>query len=234
MEALNRFGSGILDMLFPRKCPFCQKLLEKEEYLICTSCQKELPWLEGEEANRKVDFVHACWSPLRYQGRVPEGVKRFKFGRVRACTEPFGLLMAQCAEDHCKVKIDVITWAPLSSKRLKERGFDQAERLALEVGKRLGLPVVRCLDKVRNTRTQSGLSNEAQRRANALGAYALRHNVRLEGMKVLLIDDVVTSGATLSECARLMGMEGADVYCLTLAQAHGDRGGGKVVSEGGK
>ena len=208
-----------MGLIFPEKCPFCQKLMRRSEELICSDCQRQLPWLEGKNAERKVDFASACWSPLAYRGPVPQGVHRYKFGRVRACARPFGQLMAQCAQDHMKRPVDCITWAPLSPQRLKKRGFDQAELLARQVGEQLDLPVRPMLNKVRHNGQQSRLDGEAARRANALGAYVLRSDAQVEGLRILLVDDVVTSGATLSECARLLCQNGGEVCCLTLAQA---------------
>ena len=219
----TELGERLLDLIFPRKCPFCRAILDREEELLCRSCQRELPWLEGKLAERKVDFTCGCWSPLAYRGKVPEAVRRYKFRRVRACGRPFGIIMAQCAENHMKEKPDLITWAPLSKKRLKKRGFDQARLLAETVGEELKLPVRPLLKKKRHNGPQSRLDSEAARRANALGAYELLEDEDLSGQKILLVDDVVTSGATLSECARLLCQNGADVYCLTLAQARSDR-----------
>lgn len=84
----------------------------------------------------------------------------------------------------------------------------------------MGLPLLGMLDKVRDIPPQSQLQEDAQRRANVLGAYRLKKNARPEGMRLLLVDDVVTSGSTLSECARLLADGGAaSILCATLAQA---------------
>jgi len=113
-----------------------------------------------------------------------------------------------------------VTWAPLSRKRLRERGYDQAEILARGVGDQLSIPAVSLLEKVRHTQAQSDLKEESRRRANALNAYRLKPGAVVAGKSVLLVDDVVTSGATLSKCARVLLQAGAEsVHCLTLAQA---------------
>lgn len=108
----------------------------------------------------------------------------------------------------------------LSRQRRWRRGFDQGEKLARVVAAELGLPVRGMLRKVRHTQPQSGLEDPAARRANALGAYAPAPGVQGKGLRILLVDDVVTSGATLSECARvLLGAGAGEVLCATLAQA---------------
>ena len=198
----------VLDLVFPPKCPFCQKILEDPRAPVCPVCQPGLPWLEGKAAERRVDFADRCFSPLAYRDAVPGAVHRYKFSRVRALGKPFALLMAQCLEERLPQGAGLICWAPLSRKRLRERGFDQAELLAREVGRLLSIPAGPVLEKVRNT---------------ARGAYALLSGADLTGRRVVLVDDVVTSGSTLSECAALLRQGGAEgVYCLTLAQArHG-------------
>lgn len=216
-------GEKLLDLLFPPKCPFCQRILDDPRAPLCQLCQSRLPWLEGRAGQRRVDFTGGCFSPLAYRDLVPEAIHRYKFSRVRALGRPFAALMAQCLDDQRLEGVDLICWAPLSKKRLRERGFDQAELLAREVGRLLSIPAVPVLQKTRNTAPQSGLEDESARRANARGVYRLASGAALEGKQVVLVDDVVTSGSTLSECAALLRQGGArQVFCLTLAQARKD------------
>lgn len=213
----------LLDLVFPPKCPFCQTVLDDPRAPVCPRCRPELPWLEGGLERRRVDFSDGCFSPLAYRDAVPGAVHRYKFGRVRALGRPFGALMARCLAEGLPDGAEVICWAPLSRKRYRERGFDQAELLAREVGRRLSVPARPLLWKLRNTSPQSELEEAGARRANARGAYALMPGVDLTGRRVVLVDDVVTSGSTLSECAALLRRAGAEeVWCLTLAQARHD------------
>ena len=220
--------TGALGLLFPVKCPFCQTILEDPEAPLCPDCQTRLPWLLGREAERKVDFADGCFSALAYRDRVPEAVRRYKFARVRACGRPFGLLVAQCAQDHLPQRPDALTWAPLSDRRLRERGFDQAELMARAAGAAMGLPVIPTLKKLKHTKAQSDLTDPRKRRANVQGAYALLPGAEVAGRRLLLVDDVVTTGATLGECAKVLLMGGADrIWCATLAQARGTGEEGK-------
>lgn len=213
----------VLDLLFPPKCPYCQQILEDPRATVCLDCQPRLPWLEGKAGERRIDFADGCFSPLAYRDAVPGAVHRYKFSRVRALGKPLAALMAQCLSDRLPEGADLITWAPLSKKRLRERGFDQAELLAREVGRLLSIPAAPVLEKTRNTGPQSELEEESARRANARGAYALLPGTDLSGKRVVLVDDVVTSGSTLGECAALLRQGGAEeVWCLTLARARGD------------
>lgn len=219
-----RVREKVLDLLFPPKCPFCQKILDNPRAPVCPDCRPRLPWLEGKAGERSIDFADGCFSPLAYRDAVPGAVRRYKFSRVQALGKPLAALMARCLSDRLPQGADLICWAPLSARRLRKRGFDQAELLAREVGRRLSIPAEPALKKTRDTGPQSELEEESARRANARGVYALAPGIDLVGKRVVLVDDVVTSGSTLSECAALLRRAGAaQVYCLTLARARGDR-----------
>ena len=209
----------LLDLLYPPKCPFCGRVLERGEEGWCASCQEELPWVEPGEI-RAVDFCDACLSPLWYRDGVREGMHRYKFGGGRGHAQLFGLLMAQCLQDRWKEPVDFITWAPLHPKRRRERGYDQAGLLARRVGELTGLTVESTLEKVRATAVQSEISEEEARRANVEDAYRALPGLDLAGKRIVLIDDVVTTGATMSECAAALRQAGASsVVGLTFARA---------------
>ena len=115
---------------------------------------------------------------------------------------------------------DLVTWAPLHPKRKRNRGYDQAELLARRVGELTGLPVESTLEKTRVTAVQSQTREDEARRANVQGAYRLRPNLNLEGKRIVLVDDVATSGATLAECASALRQAGAgSIAGLTFARA---------------
>lgn len=208
----------LLDLLFPPKCPFCGTLLEKGA-LLCPDCQKSLPWLTPAAGEKKVELTEGCVSPLAYRGKVPDGVHGFKFDGHSARSKSFGALIAQCVRDR-DIAADLVTWPPLSPKRLKQRGYDQARLLAQAVGEELALPVVPTLRKPKDNPAQSGLEDEGARRANVLGAYVILNREAVQGRTILLVDDVVTTGSTLSECAKVLRLAGAKaVICATLARA---------------
>ena len=210
-----------LDLLFPPKCVFCGKLLGRGESGMCSDCQRELPWLIEEAAEQKGEFFSLCVSPLRYQDRVRDSIHRYKFSGRQGYARLYGTLVAQCISDHLAGQYDLITWVPLSRARKSERGYDQAFLLANAAALELGDVAVETLRKERHTQAQSGLEDESARRANVLGAYEIVDPELIEGKRVLLVDDVITTGATISECARILRTFGAaDVVCATLARAH--------------
>lgn len=207
----------LLDLLFPPKCPFCRRLLDGGDVL-CPNCQRDLPWTEGAQGEKTVEFLDTCVGPLRYEGDVRQSHHRYKFSGRRAYAGTYSLLMSQCAADRLDGTFDVVCWAPLSRKRLRRRGYDQSQLLALGVAERLGLTAEPLLDKIRDTPAQSGQTDAAARRANVLGAYRLKPGRQVAGKRILLVDDVVTTGATLSECARVLRTAGAARVCgLVLA-----------------
>lgn len=211
----------LLDLIFPPKCVFCKKLLHKGEDGICARCQEHLPWCVGPEAEQTMEFISLCASPLWYQDEVRESFHRYKFKGSRGYAKVYGRLMAQCVQDHLAGKYDLITWVPLSEQRRKARSYDQAMLLAEAAALELGDVAAETLTKVRDTSAQSGLGkDDSARRANVLGAYRPTDPELIAGRRVLLMDDVVTTGSTLSECARTLRTAGAaDVVCVTLARA---------------
>ena len=212
--------SGLLDLLFPPRCVFCRRLLKRGEDGLCGSCRTQLPWCQGESGCQSGEFFSLCASPLWYQGTVRDSFHRYKFKEATGYAEVYGGLMAQCVRDHLLGRYDLITWVPLSAASLKKRGYDQAMLLAMATALALGDVAAETLVKVRSTDTQSGLKDDGARRANVLNAYRVVDLELVAGRRILLIDDVITTGSTISECARTLRTAGAaDVVCCTLARA---------------
>ena len=104
---------------------------------------------------------------------------------------------------------DLITWVPVSPKTLRRRGYDQAQLLAQETARALAAQAVPLLEKTRDTPPQSSLTQGRQRRANVAGVYTAPHPAQVAGQRVLLLDDILTTGATLNEAARTLRQAGA-------------------------
>ncbi len=206
----------LLDLLFPPKCAFCGRLLDTGEEGVCGRCAAELP--RNSLAPRRVDFVTGATSPLFYEGQVRQAMLRYKFNGAPARGQVFGRLIAEDLQKKDLLDFDVVTWTPLSDRRLRRRGYDQAELLARSAAETLGLEAVPLLKKIRHNRTQSGIAAAEARRANVSGCYAVPDPEAVKDRRILLIDDIITTGATVSECARMLMLAGAEsVRAASLA-----------------
>ncbi|MBR5571638.1 MAG: ComF family protein [Oscillospiraceae bacterium] len=211
-DAINKTMSGMMDLFFPRKCPFCGTPTGKK--LLCDNCEKTLPRCDEE---RTVGSLRVT-APLYYEDGVRQAVHDLKFRSMTGGLDCFGRMMAQCAAERYSGEFDAITWAPISKKRLKKRGFDQSRLLSASLCVDWHVAPLETLEKTVDNPPQSGIDDNAARRANVLGIYRAVNTAAFEGKRLLLIDDVLTTGATLGECARVLKAAGAaDVVCLTLS-----------------
>ena len=151
-----------------------------------------------------------------YEGTLREAIHKFKYEGKTALAEPLGDWLAALASKECHLIIPV----PLHKRRLRERGFNQSLLLAKRLGRALKLPVdYQSLIRTRPTPPQINLSRE-ERLRNVRGAFAIGDRSKVSGRSILLIDDVITSGATVGECARTLLKAGAaSVEVLALARA---------------
>ena len=211
-----KLSEKIINLLFPPKCPFCARVQDSAG--ICIRCQRELPRTTEAECRWEGAGGLRCAAPLWYEGCAREGILRLKFQGVAAAAAPIGALIARCAAEQFSGQFDTVVWVPVSRRRLRRRGYDQAELLARETCRLWDTEPRRLLVKIVDTPPQSGLKDAAARRANVLGAYEAAGETA--GKCVLLIDDVCTTGATLEECARVLRDAGAEsVVCVVAARA---------------
>jgi ComF family protein len=161
----------------------------------------------------------AVYSYGSYEGTLRELVHLFKYAGVRPLAGPFGKFLAQALPR--ETAFDVVVPMPLHWFKKWQRGFNQSDLLAREIGKKWGVPVRTVVRRQKATRSQAGLTN-AKRRANMSGAFKIPRGRSLAGMRVLLVDDVVTTGATASACARVLKRAGA-AHVALLALARTDR-----------
>ena len=153
-----------------------------------------------------------------YEGQLRESFLRFKFGGSAFYAQTYGAWMAHTIRDRLAGKFDELTWAPVSRARKRKRGYDQSALLCREIGTQLRLEPIQTLRKIKDPPAQSTLADAAQRRANVSGAYRAEKPERFAGKRVLIIDDIVTTGATLAECSRTLLQAGAsDVVYAAFA-----------------
>lgn len=218
---MSFFGT-LLDLLYPPRCAFCHRLLQHDNRDVCRSCLRTLPYTGDRAEREKIPQIDRCLSPLYYEKDVRASVLRYKFGHLTLYAGIYADFMLQCL-GKAALDFDCVCFVPVSRRRRRSRGFDQAELLAQELAARLNLPCVAALRKIRHNRAQSSTKSAAERRDNVKGAYRCVADERVKGRRILLVDDVVTTGSTLGECAAMLRAAGAASVCaVTLARARQD------------
>lgn len=220
MRSLAALGRRLLGLIYPPRCVFCGALLEAGSPALgtCRLCRETMPRTGGRDAVRLGLDYTVCAAPLRYEKQVVRSLRRFKFQGRPYYAGAYGPLLRACAAEHFPDPPDLVTWAPLHWRRRYARGYDQARLLAEEAALAYQMRPVRLLVKARYTRPQSSLPGRA-REQNAAGAYRLCRKAEVSGRRILLIDDIVTTGSTLSACSRVLLEAGAaEVFCLALAR----------------
>ena len=213
------FFEHVLDLLFPPRCPFCRALLQDYEKNLCRKCSSTLPSVPEAADSQSLRHIERCVSPLYYTGKVRESLLRYKFGGLRIYAKTYAVLMAERLEKR-ELSFYVITWVPLSAKRLRSRGYDQAKLLAVEIAKRCGAPCECLLIKATDTPPQSGTHSRRERESNIKGVYRPTALPLIRDRNILIVDDIVTTGSTLGECARVLKAAGAkSVSAVTVARS---------------
>lgn len=211
----------LFDLLFPPRCVLCRKVLNREETDLCRGCRADAPDFSASKIH--FPFV-ARWTALwYYKDNVRRSLLRYKFYNRRSYAGTYGRLLGMKL---LKVmpEFDILTWVPIGKRRLQKRGYDQVELIAEAIAAELDIRAARTLRKIRNTPPQSGIRSAAARRANVLGAYQAEDPEAFAGKRVLLLDDIITTGATASECARTLLIAGAkEVYVAAVATASQDK-----------
>ena len=215
---MNALLTWFLDLLYPPRCMLCHCMMESSERATCGMCEDDLP--EYEKPPRKVRFYEKSSVVFRYEGYVADAVRRFKFHGMQTYSQQFAKWMCIRIRGELDGKYDLISWVPCSARRRRKRGFDQAELLAKEVSKQLGVPCIRTVRKIKDTPKQSRQTSDAARRANVLGAYKAYKPENYIGKRILMIDDVLTTGSTMEECGKMLRLAGSgDLVCAAIASA---------------
>lgn len=209
----------LLDLLFPPRCAFCGALTDRPG--VCPDCR--LPLIPPDRVLRPVgERGYPCAVALYYDGPVQTGVHAMKFEGKSWRTEVFAQYIVQAAAEHLSGAFDAVTYVPVSPRRKFARGYDQAQLLARAAAKIWEVRAEQTLRKIRHNQAQSSLTRPEDRRENVKNAYAVPRPERVAGRRFLLIDDVCTTGGTLSACAdALMDAGAGSVVCAALAGGHG-------------
>ena len=217
---MSRIVDLVLDLLFPPKCMLCGEILESSREKLCRECTyAELP--EFTYVPPKVPYFERCVPVFLYEPPIQDAILRYKFHGMRSYDRQFAHWMSVIVRDKLAGKYDLISWVPCSALRRWSRGYDQAELLAKALAEELVVQAACTLRKVRHNRKQSQTVGTAQRKANVLRAYRPWKPEQFRGKRILLIDDVLTTGATMSECGKTLRLAGAgELVCAALAAVH--------------
>ena len=231
---------ALLDLLFPPLCHVCKAFIpEAGELFICADCLSKISFLASPLCNicgapfaTETGVNHTCGACVIHQpfhtcrsatllaGPVQELIHRFKYGnRVHLC-QPLGLITAaELAPFSGAASADLIIPVPLHRKRLRQRGFNQSQLLGEVLEKKWRVPIqIGNLRRIRWTDPQTGL-DARDRVSNVSGAFAVKDPKRVEGKRVLLVDDVLTTGSTMRACVdALRESKVAAVFAVTVAR----------------
>lgn len=210
----------LLDVIYSNEdsCLICKENIE-DDALICNRCLKNVILCEGFSEIMKDNISVKSYSLSYYSGKIKELILRLKYKSDFRCGEALGILMSNMIRRE-KIEFDIATFIPMTRSAEKVRGYNQSKYLASIIGKSIGKPVIDCLDKYKGTKDQIGL-NEEMRWENLNGCFRVRKGIKLQNSRIILIDDVITSGATSFYCASELIKNGAkNVTVLTAAKSN--------------
>ena len=226
---MSRWSDSLKRIFFPHHCFLCGEVIYPRQR-VCSDCVHHRPYIYPpicDRCGRSKDDCHCgkrhrtfarCVSPFYHKGVAAQGIYSLKKRGYSDTVDGFADEMAELVRrEYGGIPFDVVTAVPLHKREWRERGFNQAERLGQAVAKRLNLPYETMLKKIAVTAPQKELK-AVQRSGNLLGVFDVCADV--SGKTVLLVDDVITTGATLDECAKMLKIFGAvEVYGVTAAAA---------------
>ena len=219
-QTIAAIAKSFVNLVYPLRCAYCNKGLgPMDDAPVCGFCRSQIrpnPRQYGKEGFHFDSAYAACL----YEGVLKKLIHQYKY-RAKLNLAPFlSGLMADFLNDNDEAisGIDMITFVPLQPGRLKGRGFNQSRELALNISRPFDIAFSDTLEKAVSTRHQNELTR-SERLVNVRGAFRLRRGADAAGKRILVIDDVMTTGATFSEAGRALKEAGAaEVRCLALAR----------------
>lgn len=211
LKSYERFRR-IVSIIAPNRCPFCGEVIDGESYW-CGECYRYLPFAYGIiPPPENISRIYVC---CFYIGRARKAVLMLKYGGLVYPADAFAKMMNERLDG---VEADMLVPVPNGRAGIQRRGFSSTELIADRLSMRVGIPVVNALNAVRGKREQKTL-NAAGRHENALHSFYVEKSVNVKGKRIILIDEVTTTGSTLSACGELMRNAGAaDVSAAVFAK----------------
>lgn len=208
---------SLLRLLYPARCKLCGAALDENVRILCAHCFAEGDYLLCDRF--AVAGAGGADAALIYQDFVRRAMHAYKFQYRRHYADWFAMLAGDCLSGWADAwQPEVITFVPLSFSRWMRRGYNQSALVARLIARRFGLPCTGMLRKRRWVKAQSGLA-AAVRAANIENAFRMRTGAPVAGRRILLVDDVITTGATAAACVRLLREAGAEaVFVLSMTK----------------
>lgn len=207
---------NILDItkmiFFPPRCVFCRKLCPND---LCLKCKSDIVRKFNPTIAKTIHKNVICASSFVYDGRIKEIIHMYKFRNQKSLFKIFVPFMIESINEKFKdIKFDLVTSVPIYISSLNDRGYNQSQIIGSEIAKNLNIPYENCIGKVKQNKVQHGLSF-VERQENVKGVYKVTKDYK--GKNILLCDDIITTGATLSECVKKLENSGANVFCVTIS-----------------
>lgn len=200
----------INQLIFPNRhiCHICNKRNEEIKEYICKDCKSNLDVLNREIYNNST-YISKTYYSLAYNRFIREQIKRYKYNEKTYLYKLFGNLLIDTINKHnISDDVDMIMYVPMHRRKEAKRGYNQSELLARHISKVLNISVNHNLIKIKYTEEQHK-SNKIQRLSNLDKAFKINNNQEIIGKKILLIDDIITTGTTLEQCAKAILENGA-------------------------
>lgn len=206
----------VYNLFFPTRCPYCDKVIYRGDYA-CADCK---PKLRTRSIHRYAIGGYPCVAPFPYCGVYAEAVKNFKFRDYLRYAKPMAIAMTFAINELDISAFDAVTCVPSHKSAKRERGYNQAELLAGECARLLHLPYLETLEKIRNNNKQHTILDYNERVKNVQGVYRVIEKEAIADKRLLIIDDIITTGNTLGECCRVLKQNGcAGICCAAFCSA---------------
>lgn len=219
VKSLRFLLECVLDLVYcgDEKCILCREELYKDK-IICTTCKSNIKICKDSFNIKVYNKQCRCYSSAYYSGSMMELILKLKYKNSFRAGEVIAEYMKDTIFSN-RIEFDIITYVPMTKKSIKKRGYNQSEYLARLLGKYVDKPVVSCLDKIKDTKDQIGLS-KMNRWGNIQGSFKINNEHSIENKNILIIDDVLTTGATAFYCcSELIKAKVGEINILTGAKS---------------
>ncbi len=231
MESNSTLVQALKALIWPQRCIFCNELIFDNRKCTCEKCKENLPYIKGKicfkcgrekkecMCTSNIMYYDKAVCALYFTDNVRKCIHSMKFRFEKNISQPLSEYMLDALNEYYSdERFDLIVNVPMLTKERKRRGFNQSEELAFYISRKTNIPFKRdMIKKLYKTEKQFSV-HSIERFGNVFAAYHIDPEVNLDGLNVLLIDDVQTTGATLSECGKMLLLAGAQsVCCLSFA-----------------